>query len=214
MAEVAVPRGIDGRARQSEPLGALLAVLGAVADPQLKAVYARGGLLNFASVMDSPFVQIPHDVVVPGILETGDVESARDELLRVAPATPLEPAESGLTDQELDDAFARAEPETDQMLDADGVAQAAIAEADRALAGEAEQPLAHEVGEQFATATMAGLLEQQGDAGGASQIRASLDAGVAPLSTEEPTASPRSGRDRVIHTLEQWLENLRGGARA
>lgn len=142
-------------------------------------------------------------------LEEGEVEAARDELLRVAPASR---PQSLITDQELEAAFARAEPETDQMLDADGVAQAAIQAADRALADESDQPL--ELGERFATASMAALLEQQGDERGALQIRAALGSASAPVSRDKPASSSRSHRDRVIGTLEQWLTNLRGGARA
>ncbi|MBW2268796.1 MAG: hypothetical protein JRH16_09475 [Deltaproteobacteria bacterium] len=143
-------------------------------------------------------------------LERGDVEAAREELMRVAPATPLEPLAPGLSDRELDAAFADAEPEQECMLDADGVAQAAIAQADRALADADAEPLAHEVGEHFATATMAALLEQQGDTTAASQIRAALAETPAAAESWEP---PRPSREHVIRTLETWLENLREGAR-
>jgi hypothetical protein len=152
------------------------------------------------------------------LLERGDVEAAREELMRVAPATLPEPLAPGITDGELDAAFADAEAERDHMLDADSVAQAAIAQADRELVDveeAADVPLAHEVGERFATATMAALLEEQGDATAASQIRAAL---VPELATAESVAMhdgqpPRASREAVIRTLETWLDNLRGGAR-
>ncbi|MGE3809768.1 MAG: alpha/beta hydrolase family protein, partial [Gemmataceae bacterium] len=57
----------------SEPLGGLLALLGSLYDVQVRAVYIRGGLAEFRSVLDSHLVLIPHDVVVPGLLKTGDL---------------------------------------------------------------------------------------------------------------------------------------------
>jgi hypothetical protein len=68
-----VPHRIDGRPECSEPLGGLLALLGAVYDDDIRAVYVRGGLSDFRSVLDQPFVYIPHDVLVPGLLTTGDL---------------------------------------------------------------------------------------------------------------------------------------------
>lgn len=164
------------------------------------------------------------------LLERGEIEAARDELLRVAPATPAEP-EHAISDLELDAAFADASAEVDQMLDADGVAEAAIAATDSALhdersvglesdAGEeftyavdagAEVPRVDEIGDRFATATMAKLLSEQGDESGASKIRANL------VPEDEPAASGTEAtpatRERVVRTLESWLDNLRGGAR-
>jgi hypothetical protein len=91
------------------------------------------------------------------------------------------------------------------MHNADDVAQQAILQADLALEAEGE-PAPDEVGQHFATETMADLLEKQGDGEGASRIRAALDLG------EQPVARPPRGQ--VVATLERWLENLRGGARA
>ncbi len=110
-----------------------------------------------------------------------------------------------ITDDELERAFADAEPDLDQMRSTDDVAQQAILQADRAL--ESESGIApDEVGEHFATETMAHLLENQGDGNGALRIRAALDSAGA--------RGPRSSRGKRVATLEQWLENLRGGARA
>ena len=84
------------------------------------------------------------------------------------------------------------------------------------LSTAADAPLAHEVGERFTTATMAALLEQQGDATAASQIRAALapeSADAEPLATQD-RQPPRASREHVIRTLETWLENLRQGAGA
>jgi hypothetical protein len=75
----------------------------------------------------------------------------------------------------------------------------------------------------FATETMADLLERQGDAEGAAQIRVTLDAdagaaGAGPFDLEgDPEGgnhrAPPEPRERVIGILENWLENLRGGRR-
>ena len=100
------------------------------------------------------------------------------------------------------------------MLDADQVALAAVAEADRMLGDEVEAaatPLDPALGGRFTTATMAELLEEQGDASGASRIRAALD--VAP-DDDARTAGANPSRETVIRTLEAWLENVRQGARA
>jgi hypothetical protein len=44
-----------------------------LADEEIRAVYAQGGLVSYLSVLESPFVQLPHDCVVPGVFETGDL---------------------------------------------------------------------------------------------------------------------------------------------
>jgi dienelactone hydrolase len=58
---------------QSEPLGGLLAVFGALYEPNVKAVYVRGGLAGYQSILQSPFCYVPHDVIVPGALTAGDL---------------------------------------------------------------------------------------------------------------------------------------------
>lgn len=70
---IAIPLGIDGEPAHSEPLGPMLALLAAVFEPDVDAVLARGGLISFRSVLDSQFVWLPHDAVVPGVLTTGDL---------------------------------------------------------------------------------------------------------------------------------------------
>jgi hypothetical protein len=155
------------------------------------------------------------------LLGLGEMQEARCELERaLAPAgpsdvPPLAEFSEGVSDQELDHAFEEASPETDQMLDADRVAQVAMRQADEAL-GEDLAP--HEVGTAFATRTMADLLEDQGDPEGAARIRASLEDAAELPPPDRPVSEGWSGgrprRQQVIATLERWLDNLRGGIRA
>ena len=71
--QFAVPHDAEGRLKQSEPLGALLALLGALYEEDVRCVYGHGGLARFRSILDSPFVYVPHDMVVPGMLGVCDV---------------------------------------------------------------------------------------------------------------------------------------------
>ena len=67
------PRRIDNRPSESDPMGSLVVLLAALADEEIKAVYAHGGIASYRSVLESPFVQLPHDCVVPGVFATGDL---------------------------------------------------------------------------------------------------------------------------------------------
>jgi hypothetical protein len=72
-ANLRAPHRITGRPHQAEPLGGLLALLGGLFDEGIHTVYVSGGLADLQSVMQSQFVSIPHDVVVPGALTAGDL---------------------------------------------------------------------------------------------------------------------------------------------
>lgn len=69
----AVPRGLSERPHQCEPLGGTLVLLAALFDEKIEAVYVHGGLTGFHDVLASPFCYLPHDVVIPGVLTTGDL---------------------------------------------------------------------------------------------------------------------------------------------
>src|SRR5262249_22143587 len=71
--DLMVPHTAARRPDQSEPLGGLLALLGALFEEDVRAVYARGGLSDYASALEGPFCYLPHDAVVPGVLATGDL---------------------------------------------------------------------------------------------------------------------------------------------
>jgi cephalosporin-C deacetylase-like acetyl esterase len=58
---------------QSEPLGGLLALFGGLYEDGVKAVCVRGGLSGYQSLLQSPFLYVPHDAVVPGALTAGDL---------------------------------------------------------------------------------------------------------------------------------------------
>ncbi|HUQ92280.1 MAG TPA: acetylxylan esterase [Bryobacteraceae bacterium] len=59
--------------RQAEPLGGLLGLLAGLYEDDLHAVAVRGGLTGFSSLMDDAFAYVPSDVIVPGVLEAGDL---------------------------------------------------------------------------------------------------------------------------------------------
>ena len=59
--------------QQGEPLGGLLAVLGALYTPSVRAIAVRNGLVGYASLLDSAFDYIPADVIIPDLLNIGDL---------------------------------------------------------------------------------------------------------------------------------------------
>jgi dienelactone hydrolase len=68
-----VPRAVDGWPQESEPLGGLLALFGALFEDDVRAVYLAGGLASYHSVLTHFAVLIPHDGSVPGALTAGDL---------------------------------------------------------------------------------------------------------------------------------------------
>lgn len=71
--DLKVPYTAAKRPTQSEPLGGLLALLGALYEDDVRAVLARGGLSDYQSLLGDPFTYIPFDAVVPGVLTVGDL---------------------------------------------------------------------------------------------------------------------------------------------
>ncbi len=61
---------------QAEPLGSLLVLLTALYEPDVAAAATRRGLASFLSLLDDRFQYSPLDVIVPGILEAGDLPDA------------------------------------------------------------------------------------------------------------------------------------------
>ncbi len=127
----------------------------------------------------------------------------------IAPAPPppalrTHPLGGALGDEEFEAAFDRAETDRDQVIDADRIAVEAMRQVDREEAGVRTEP-----DSPFTTRTVADLLERQGDAAGASAVRAAVAAREAGSGAPNPPApQPRSGGRRALHTLERWLANL------
>jgi hypothetical protein len=76
----AVPRGTGDEPEPCEPAAPLLALLGGLYEDDLAAVvFARGGLASFESLLETPFVYVPHDTLIPAALtvsETSDIAAA------------------------------------------------------------------------------------------------------------------------------------------
>jgi dienelactone hydrolase len=72
-AKFAFPRRIDGRPSECEPNCALLALLFALFEDDAQVSVSRNALMSYRSVLDSPFVQVPLDCVVPGVLRECDL---------------------------------------------------------------------------------------------------------------------------------------------
>jgi len=58
---------------QSEPLGGLLALFGALYEDDVCAVVARRTIAGYQSVLRDRFCYVPHDAIVPGALTAGDL---------------------------------------------------------------------------------------------------------------------------------------------
>lgn len=148
------------------------------------------------------------------LLDQGRVGDARDLLASAlaearddahAPARAFEP----LADAELEHAFEDARPETEQMIDADGIAFEAIV---RAKLDQPESVALPAPDSPFHTLTMADLLERQGDRAGARAIRCALASGVPDgCELDADARAARTAREKTIQTLERWLVRLRGG---
>jgi len=156
---------------------------------------ARGGLEQDPR---SPRLRI---ALALALLDQRRVDAARAELEQMLSAAAALPDE--LSEQELEAAFEHAEPEVDQLMDADRVAEQALREAELGPADEISPSGAAE--SVFATRTMAELLERQGDRAGADRIRSRLE-----RSRESSARTVSSDpRGRIVRELERWLANLR-----
>jgi dienelactone hydrolase len=71
--DVRVPLDAEDMPDLAEPLGGLLTLFGALFEDDVQAVYARGGLASYRSLLTSPFGYVPHDALVPGAFTAGDL---------------------------------------------------------------------------------------------------------------------------------------------
>lgn len=62
----------DGHPAIGEPAGGLLALLGALFQPRTRGGYARRTLASWLTLLDTPFVHLPHDFLVPDAVEAGE----------------------------------------------------------------------------------------------------------------------------------------------
>jgi hypothetical protein len=78
-ASFSYPRRVD-RPVECQPEGALLAMLLALYEDEIDSVVCRHGLVSYRSVLDSPFVQVPHACIVPGAIAAGDLPTIVEAL--------------------------------------------------------------------------------------------------------------------------------------
>ena len=71
---------------QAEPLGGLLAILAGLYEDNIQTIAVRGGLASYLSLLDDSFTYVPGDVIVPGVLEAGDIS---DVVAALAPRGTL-----------------------------------------------------------------------------------------------------------------------------
>ncbi len=116
-------------------------------------------------------------------------------------STSGENFDAEVSDGELETAFASAETDRDEVIDADAIAQQAMLDAKIDPAEEFTSP-----DSSFATRTVADLLSQQGDEDGASRIRAMVDS-----TAGDSVVTARDPKTKKIERLERWLSNIQGG---
>lgn len=120
-----------------------------------------------------------------------------------APGADVE-ALAAIDELEVEDAFEAAETRTDEMHNANHLAEAALHAVE---SGAPEGVWTPETASPFATQTVADLLEQQGHEETARDLREELLA-----SGTHDGAAAYQDRQRTVATLERWLGNLRRAA--
>jgi hypothetical protein len=80
----AVPMDAEPYPNLAEPLGGLLALLGALFDDGIRAVVVGNGLIGYQTLLQSPFGYVPHDALIPGVLTTGDLGAVAASLAPTA----------------------------------------------------------------------------------------------------------------------------------
>lgn len=73
--DLAAPLDAADLPPSSEPLGGLVVLLTMLLDEtdEIEAVYAGGSLVSFQSLLGSPYVYVPHDIIIPGAIPIGDL---------------------------------------------------------------------------------------------------------------------------------------------
>ncbi len=176
-----------------------------------------------AGLVEEPYELAGRIVLALACLDLGDASGARRALepgaASVSSIAPeplvLEPGEdepfhvqsdplADLAENELEHAFERAESEPVEAWTTNRVAEAALHAVEE---GEPEGVRTEPSASPFATETVAGLYERQGDPERARAIRRSL------RGEAEAGAAAPDERKRWVGTLERWLDNLRRASR-
>ncbi|HET6251736.1 MAG TPA: acetylxylan esterase, partial [Tepidisphaeraceae bacterium] len=110
---VDVPYGADPFPAHSEPMAGMVVLLGGLYEPEIRAICVNGGLTGYQSVLQSPFLYVPADVIVPGVLGPDGPGDLCDVAAALAPRalrmTALVDGRNRLAErQELDAVFAPA----------------------------------------------------------------------------------------------------------
>jgi hypothetical protein len=71
--EQAVPLDATPYPERGEPLGGVAALLAALYEPQIRALYVHGGLLSYTALLEEPFVYQPADAIIRGVLRIADL---------------------------------------------------------------------------------------------------------------------------------------------
>jgi hypothetical protein len=103
-----MPLDLGGLPDPAQPMGGLVALFGALFDDEIRAVFVRGGLVGYHSILESPFCYVPYDAIVPGALAAGDL---RDVASPLAPRPlRLEELVDGLNRRVSNDSLRRIYP--------------------------------------------------------------------------------------------------------
>jgi hypothetical protein len=70
---LAVPLDEQKLPRHAEPLGGLLALFGGLFENEVRAIYVHGGLTGYQSLLQGPYLYVPHDALIPSALAEGDI---------------------------------------------------------------------------------------------------------------------------------------------
>ena len=71
--ELAIPLDATPYPERGEPLGGVAALLAALYEPHIQAVYVHGGLMSYATLLYEPFVYQPADSIIRGMLRIADL---------------------------------------------------------------------------------------------------------------------------------------------
>ncbi len=100
-----LPHTATDRPPSSEPLGGMLALLTALVENDVRAVYVHRGLADLRGALISPFSYLPHDAVIPGALALGDLPDLAKALAprRVWLHNPVDALNRAVSDEPRDE---------------------------------------------------------------------------------------------------------------